>query len=140
MWQKVVEYMPIKPLRPCKHIGCRELTRDGYCMQHLLAKQEKEVDKRKEYDKQRRPSYHQWYSGRQWRVLRMHCLKCNPLCAICKQHDKLTPATVVDHIISHKGNVSMFFDTNNLQSLCKQCHDVKTAKEDGYGNKRSSDT
>lgn len=133
MWQKVVEYMPMKPLRPCKHIGCRELTRDGYCQQHVVIVKQHDLDKRKKYDKQR-PSYHGWYSNKRWRVLRMHWLRCNPLCAICQQDDKLTPATVVDHIISHKGNISMFYDTTNLQSLCKRCHDVKTAKEDGYGN------
>ncbi|WP_289184903.1 HNH endonuclease [uncultured Parasutterella sp.] len=31
----------------------------------------------------------------------------------------------------------MFWDESNWQALCKHCHDVKTAKEDGgFGNER----
>ena len=32
-------------------------------------------------------------------------------------------ANVVDHIKKHGGNERLFFDSTNLQSLCKQCHD-----------------
>jgi 5-methylcytosine-specific restriction protein A len=46
------------------------------------------------------------------------------------------PAIVVDHIIPHKGNYKLFWDKSNWQSLCKSCHDKKTAREDGaFGNK-----
>lgn len=40
-------------------------------------------------------------------------------------------ATVVDHNIPHKGNKVLFWDVSNWQSLCKACHDAKTAREDG---------
>jgi len=43
----------------------------------------------------------------------------------------VTNATVVDHIIPHKGDYKLMYDQNNLQSLCKYHHDVKTATEDG---------
>jgi 5-methylcytosine-specific restriction protein A len=42
-----------------------------------------------------------------------------------------TPATVVDHIKPHKGNAILFWLVSNWQGLCKHCHDVKTATEDG---------
>ncbi|WP_327198035.1 HNH endonuclease [Sporanaerobacter acetigenes] len=29
----------------------------------------------------------------------------------------------VDHIEPHKGNEDLFYDINNLQSLCKSCHE-----------------
>ncbi len=45
--------------------------------------------------------------------------------------ERITLATVVDHIKPHKGDERLFFDINNLQPLCKPCHDRKTAKEDG---------
>ncbi|MEP2204764.1 MAG: HNH endonuclease signature motif containing protein [Tateyamaria sp.] len=32
------------------------------------------------------------------------------------------PATVVDHIIPHRGDEALFNDRNNLQSLCTPCH------------------
>lgn len=40
-------------------------------------------------------------------------------------------AIIVDHIIPHRGDMKLFWDEDNWQSLCKHCHDVKTAKEDG---------
>jgi 5-methylcytosine-specific restriction protein A len=44
--------------------------------------------------------------------------------------------TVVDHIKPHKGDEELFYDINNLQPLCKCCHDRKTAKEDSrWGQK-----
>jgi 5-methylcytosine-specific restriction protein A len=36
---------------------------------------------------------------------------------------------VVDHIQPHRGNWARFIDRDNLQSLCKSCHDRKTALE-----------
>lgn len=32
-------------------------------------------------------------------------------------------ATVVDHIKPHRGDRALAFDPDNLQSLCKPCHD-----------------
>jgi 5-methylcytosine-specific restriction protein A len=40
-------------------------------------------------------------------------------------------ATVVDHKIPHKGDMKLFWDRSNWQSLCKCHHDIKTATEDG---------
>ncbi len=40
-------------------------------------------------------------------------------------------ADVVDHIIPHKGDQSLFWDSSNWQPLCKHHHDQKTAREDG---------
>jgi 5-methylcytosine-specific restriction protein A len=46
-------------------------------------------------------------------------------------------ADTVDHVIPHRGDRGRFFDAGNLQSLCKQCHDRKTAREDGgFGNRQ----
>lgn len=39
-------------------------------------------------------------------------------------------ATVVDHIIPHKGSLVLFHDPDNLQSLCKRCHDRDKAAEE----------
>jgi 5-methylcytosine-specific restriction protein A len=42
----------------------------------------------------------------------------------------------VDHIVSHHGDEALFWDEDNLQALCKSCHDKKTAREDGrWGSK-----
>ncbi len=52
----------------------------------------------------------------------------HPLCVACKRQGRLTPATVVDHIIPHRGNKEVFWDTSNWQPLCETCHNQKTAR------------
>jgi len=44
----------------------------------------------------------------------------------CREKGKLTPATVVDHIVPHRGDPILFWDEKNWQPLCKDCHGVKT--------------
>lgn len=41
-------------------------------------------------------------------------------------------ATVVDHIVPHRGDDRLFWDEENWQALCKNCHDSKTMTEDRY--------
>lgn len=38
------------------------------------------------------------------------------------QQGKMVPSTVVDHIKPHKGDMSLFWDADNWQSLCTTCH------------------
>ena len=61
-----------------------------------------------------------------WRSARAVFLKKNPLCVKCREIGKLTPATIVDHIIPHRGDPILFWDQSNWQPLCKDCHDHKT--------------
>jgi 5-methylcytosine-specific restriction protein A len=43
---------------------------------------------------------------------------------------------VVDHIKPHRGDMTLFWDPNNHQPACDECHNIKTAREDGaFGNK-----
>jgi len=69
--------------------------------------------------------------NRQWSKVRARFLKEHPLCAICLSESRITAANIVDHIKPHKGNKELFWDASNYQSLCKPCHDTKTAREDG---------
>ena len=61
-----------------------------------------------------------------WQKARKSFLQKHPLCVECYKAGKLTPATVVDHIIPHRGDQKLFWDENNWQALCKECHDKKT--------------
>ena len=65
-----------------------------------------------------------------WRKARKAFLQLHPLCAECMKEGKLTPATVVDHIVPHRGAPRLFWDEKNWQPLCKDCHDRKTGQ--GY--------
>jgi 5-methylcytosine-specific restriction protein A len=74
--------------------------------------------------------YHAWYSLPVWTErLRPEQLLREPFCAECAKAGKRTPATVVDHVLPHRGDWALFVDESNLQSLCKYHHDQKTALE-----------
>lgn len=46
-----------------------------------------------------------------------------PLCEFCLVTEDVTAADVVDHRKAHKGDMELFHDPRNLQSLCKHHHD-----------------
>lgn len=66
--------------------------------------------------------------GHKWRQLREWVLRRQPLCKECEKRGKIEPATEVDHIIPHKGDMKIFWDRNNLQGLCKPHHSAKTGR------------
>ena len=122
--------MPYKPSRPCHYQGCPNLTDHprGYCPLHLSGKYREE-------DSKRPPSHERGYD-RHWRRARVRYLREHPLCVICLADERITAATVVDHIIPPKGDYELFWGGDNWQSLCKVHHDQKTAKQDGaFDNK-----
>lgn len=117
--------MATKAKRECGHFGCKELTENGWCEKHR-----REVKRRytKESDANRPSAAKRGY-GRKWQRVRESFLGMNPSCVNClrekKQH---IPATVVDHIVPHRGDTKLFWDRENWQPLCKKCHDRKTAR------------
>lgn len=120
--------MPARPKTICRHPGCGKLIdAPGFCEPH--AKQRtRETDSRRGTAKQR------GYTHR-WRQARAAFLSEFPLCRECEKAGRLTAATVVDHVVPHKGSESLFWSRGNWQSLCASCHSVKTATEDGgFGN------
>ncbi|MDO0945928.1 HNH endonuclease [Chromohalobacter israelensis] len=71
--------------------------------------------------------------GHKWRKAREAYLKQHPLCVFCQQRGRLTPATVVDHIEPHRGDMKLFWRRSNWQSLCKPCHDRDKARIEAGG-------
>jgi 5-methylcytosine-specific restriction protein A len=69
-----------------------------------------------------------FYSNSAWLKLRNYKRLLNPLCEHCLILDILTPYHTIDHKtpISEGGEP---LDLDNLQTLCKQCHAIKTGKE-----------
>ena len=112
--------MAMKPLRPCHHPGCAALTREGYCPRHKPKPAARRVS----------AAYHSWYSLPVWTDdLRPAQLLAEPWCRDCARRGIRTRATVVDHVQPHRGDWDKFIDRGNLPSLCKGCHDRKTARE-----------
>jgi len=103
-------------MKPCRHPRCPDLTNDTYCNKHIKLYQ--------------RPSAKERGYDSRWRKRSKLFLKAHPLCEECLRQDKITPSTVVDHIISHRGDEKLMWDNCNWQALCKRCHDRKTGKFD----------
>lgn len=61
--------------------------------------------------------------GAKWQKAREDWLAEHPLCEDHLQRGHVVPATVVDHKIPHRGDLKLFWDRKNWQSLCKCCHD-----------------
>ncbi|MCU7917087.1 MAG: HNH endonuclease [Candidatus Thiodiazotropha sp. (ex Epidulcina cf. delphinae)] len=62
--------------------------------------------------------------GYRWQKAREAFLAKYPLCAEHARLGQTVVATVVDHVEPHRGCMKLFWDRDNWQSLCKQCHDV----------------
>ena len=120
--------MPL--LKNCAYAGCRETVPFGvkYCEKHKNADAvfKRNRDKASQREKTAARGY-----GSPWRRARAEFLKRHPLCKKCEENGRITLAEVVDHVIPHKGDKQLFWDQNNWQPLCKPCHDIKTATEDG---------
>jgi 5-methylcytosine-specific restriction protein A len=71
----------------------------------------------------RKPEWNGLYSHRRWRKRRARQLDREPLCRMCKAEDRVTIATIADHIEPHRGDLTKFW-TGELQSLCKPHHDA----------------
>jgi 5-methylcytosine-specific restriction protein A len=77
--------------------------------------------------------YHHLYSKAQWKRQRLAQLQAEPLCCFCEAKGVVEAATVADHKDPHKGDPELFFDADNLQSLCKRCHDSTKARIESRG-------
>ena len=72
--------------------------------------------------------------GHKWRKARLEHLRANPLCVKCLRLNVTTAATVVDHIIPHRGNMDLFWDRDNWQSLCDPHHSGTKQTEEKRGH------
>lgn len=62
-----------------------------------------------------------------------------PLCQ-CEECDegrlRAKLATVTDHKVPHRRDMQLFWQRSNWRAMAKECHDRKTAREDGgFGNR-----
>ena len=74
--------------------------------------------------------HHNLYNKAAWKKARAAQLRASPLCRMHQQIGQAVEATVADHITPHRGDLNLFYDAGNLQSLCKRCHDAhKQAQE-----------
>jgi 5-methylcytosine-specific restriction protein A len=119
----VIYAMPYKAKKPCAYRGCREITNKRYCDTH--AKLEA-----KRYNHTRRDPASGKRYGSTWKKIRDAFLSANPLCVMCKEAGRLTPATVAHHKV--KVSDGGLNDWSNMEALCQECHSRLHAKQGDY--------
>lgn len=83
-------------------------------------------------------SYRHLYGSTHWRRGRALFLAQHPLCRRCTDLGRVTAATVVNHIVPHRGDWSLFRDWDNWEPLCKPHHDGIVQSEERSGWLRGS--
>src|SRR5262245_21484668 len=68
-----------------------------------------------------------------WRRARRFQLTVEPLCRTCLAEKRVSPATVVDHVIPLALRPDLFLEPSNLQSLCKRHHDSHKQQQEKNG-------
>ena len=80
-----------------------------------------------EHDERRGTAAERGYDAR-WVKVRLLHLSSEPLCRLCAAQGRVTAADLVDHILPIADGGAVL-DEDNLQSLCRRCHDAKTAED-----------
>ncbi|NHZ62624.1 HNH endonuclease [Massilia sp. CCM 8694] len=87
--------------------------------------------------------------GYKWQQARIGYLAKHPYCVMClaaagvseqgieeitlaclTKGMALPRATVVDHKVPHRGDMTLFWDSTKWQALCKPCHDSHAQRRD----------
>jgi 5-methylcytosine-specific restriction protein A len=89
---------------------------------HALMPEESKRARDRAADALRGSARQRGYDGR-WDKARRLFLAEHPFCRMCREQGTLTPATVVDHVVPHRGDPTLFWDRRNWQALCKRHHD-----------------
>lgn len=111
----------------CKATGCcRTVDADSgnrYCEIHQgLARAE--LERKGHHGYGRHGLWDDLYQSPKWRQMRSLQLKEHPVCELCGEK-----ATEVHHMTPHNGDLTLFYDSTNLQSLCHECHFRQTQAE-----------
>lgn len=117
--------------RICKATGCCRLVDmdkgEVYCIEHqALAARDREAraNRYKPYENAQHGRWDEMYNSPRWKTLRKNKLESEPFCEICG-----ALATEVHHRVPHNGDWDLFLDSNNLMSICHECHLIETQKE-----------
>ena len=119
--------MPRKPPKECRAVGCRALTLGAFCSRHAR--------ERAAQREGRKNSTRRGY-GFDWQRLRLWHLRQQPLCVACEARGIVTAASLVDHVVPIAIDPSRRLDPTNLRSLCRSCHNAKTAADQRLNARR----
>lgn len=134
--------------RRCRYPGCHAMVMlpDHYCKQHYEHEAEYLANRQrwarahgKQYTHKYntvtrnrnviKSSQYQFYRSRQWQELRRQALdRDHYVCKYCGQPNSKT----VDHVVPIEYDQSLMSDIDNLATICRKCHHLKTQWEQSY--------
>lgn len=82
-----------------------------------------------------RKTAHQRGYDHRWRKESRKFLAMNPWCGFKGEGCTLV-ATLVDHILPHRGDMVLFWRVDNWMGLCAHCHNVHKARIEARGPER----
>ncbi len=79
-----------------------------------------------------------------WRKASAAWLQQYPFCVLCLARGQINERSgsdrcdtqrtlVVDHITPHRGDMNLFWDQDNWQTLCRLCHDIDKQRHEQRG-------
>ena len=100
---------------------------------YLGTVEEAEQARQKDLNRRRGSAASRGY-GHRWRKASVGYRRKHTLCVCClARFSRTTTAELVDHIVPHKGDMKIFWDRSNWQSLCDNCDKtIKRALEHEY--------
>jgi 5-methylcytosine-specific restriction protein A len=126
----------------CAAFGCHQLIPidQTYCRSHEAKQQKMDKHERssihKKYNEHRYDDenivFTRFYKSRSFRKIRPTVkARASGLCQECLKQGKIRPGKIADHIVPIRTGYGWLhrLDLDNLQWLCQDCHNKKTAKE-----------
>lgn len=113
--------MPTIPRHQCDEYQCKAPSVKGsrYCLTHTPSKALTMA----------RQAFNATYKTAAWESIRARQLSNEPLCAACMVDGRVTAASHVDHVFAWQAIGPHAFTRNLFQSLCPECHGVKSGLE-----------
>lgn len=121
----------------CNAPSCYVIVRDGTgrCETHTITKRTESNELRYTGANKNK----KLYDSKRWRRISKRMRAIMPFCQHCWDEGTETVADVVDHIVELSDGGAAF-ELSNLEPLCNQCHNTKTAnakrERDRKSNKR----
>ncbi|MDD9149323.1 HNH endonuclease [Sporolactobacillus sp. CQH2019] len=128
----------MKQMKVCAWSTCHKLIPidQRYCSKHQKPAELKAQKRRGGYEKKYNKTRYEKnpltanYHIAAWKKTRLAVLiRDHYLCQQCLKNGYVKPAKHVDHIIPAVERPDLFWNMDNLQSLCPGCHSLKTVEE-----------
>lgn len=97
---------------PCLCVKCNKIVP---AKERCTCQRQLKTERGRRHDRTRPTAHQRGYTSK-WRTESKRFLVMHTHCQ-CGQR-----ATLVDHIIAHKGDTNLFWDRTNWQPLCTHCH------------------